>query len=109
MKIPHPLLVEYQNLPKKSVCFVFPSRKDPGIPINNLRKTILVACAKAKVRSFTLKDLRHSFNTFLAEQGVSSKVRATLMGHTTTNMTDNVYTHATEKSLEEAMKKVLPG
>ena len=104
--IPAPLLAEYLSLPRISA-YVHPSSKDPEKPVHSPRKAVLHACEKAAVRHFTLKDLRHSFNTTMAEKGVTSKIRAALLGHTTTAMTDNVYTQAREKTLVEAMKRAM--
>ncbi|MFC1743128.1 tyrosine-type recombinase/integrase [Candidatus Riflebacteria bacterium] len=106
--IPTPLLEEYQKLHKDSITYVFPSKVNPGIPITDLRSEIKRACNMAGSHQFNLKDLRHSFNTTLAEKGFSAKVRSVLMGHSNPRITETVYTHAREKNLVDAMNASMP-
>jgi integrase len=52
-------------------------------------------------------SLRHAFNSFLANAGVSQEIRQKLTGHASAEM-NNLYTHHEMKVLLEATKK-LPG
>ncbi|MFC1745409.1 tyrosine-type recombinase/integrase [Candidatus Riflebacteria bacterium] len=107
MKIPALLLEDYKTTPKLSVIYVCPSKKNSGKPISDCRKAVKRACKTLGIVPFKLKNLRHSFNTQLSESGYGSKIRATLLGHTTTTMTENVYTIASEKILIEAMESII--
>ena len=54
-------------------------------------------------------DLRHTFGSALAEQGVPTKMIATLMGHSDTRVTE-IYMHAsTQATLSQAMTAALGG
>mgnify|MGYP003851408187 CR=1 FL=1 len=51
-------------------------------------------------------DLRHSFATLLAKHDVHPKIAAALLGHSTTAMTLEVYSHATDALKREAMRRL---
>lgn len=50
--------------------------------------------------------LRHTYCTRLAENGVGLKTAQYLMGHATIDMTANIYTHVTEKILQNDIQKL---
>jgi len=59
-----------------------------------VRHVFKPALRAAGIRNFRWKDLRHTYATRLnARNGVGMKTIATLLGHTTTRMTER-YTHA---------------
>src|SRR5262245_49371845 len=61
-----------------------------------VRQVFRSALRAAGIRDFRWKDQRHTYATRLnARNGVGMKTIATLLGHTTTRMTER-YTHATE-------------
>lgn len=80
-----------------------------GTPINpnNLRNRgflrILEAAGLPRIR---FHDLRHSYATFLALQGVSDTVMQRVLGHSTITITKNLYVHVLERQKEEAARKV---
>ncbi len=51
-------------------------------------------------------DLRHSYTTALAKQGVHPKVAAALLGHASTTMTLEVYSHVTDAMKREAVERL---
>jgi integrase len=57
---------------------------------------------KRKFTKRTFHSLRHSFNSALANLGVSQEVRKKLTGHSSDGMNDR-YTHLQEESLKKAM------
>jgi integrase len=61
---------------------------------------------KQRFNRLTFHSLRHSFNSALANAGVSQEIRMRLTGHSSTAMNDR-YTHQALKPLEQAMS-VLP-
>ena len=61
---------------------------------------------KQKFNRLTFHSLRHSFNSALANAGVSQELRMKLTGHSSVGMNDR-YTHHALKPLEQAML-VLP-
>lgn len=69
-------------------------------------KDLKRACARAGISKFSFNDLRRSFASHLVRAGVSLKVVATLLGHSTTAMVDRVYGHLAEEQLGAAMKRL---
>ena len=61
---------------------------------------------KSKFTRLTFHSLRHSFNSALANAGVSQELRMRLTGHSSVGMNDR-YTHQALKPLQQAMS-VLP-
>lgn len=59
------------------------------------------ACARAGVR-FRFHDLRHTYNSALAEAGVDVAVRQLLLGHAHAGTTDR-YTHLSERHVTDAL------
>ena len=50
-------------------------------------------CREANVEGYTVHSLRHTFATRCAEAGIAPSVTQKWMGHSTVDMTLNVYTH----------------
>lgn len=57
---------------------------------------------------FTLKSMRHSFATRLFEKGINDKIRSAWLGHSSTNMTNNVYTHILNDIEQQQALKIDP-
>ena len=51
-------------------------------------------------------DLKHTFCTMLAEQGVDIKTASVLMGHSDIKMTANIYTHISDKQKKKAIQNL---
>ena len=60
---------------------------------------------KIHFNRLTFHSLRHSFNSTMAEAGVSQEIRMKLTGHSSIKMNDR-YTHTSIKPLEEAVSKM---
>lgn len=60
----------------------------------------------AKLPLVTFHDLRHSANSILAAAGVPAEVRAAILGHSSTRITDDIYTHVVGDSMRQAMDRV---
>jgi integrase len=60
---------------------------------------------KIHFNRLTFHSLRHSFNTVLAEAGVSQETRMRLTGHSSLVM-NTLYTHTGMKQLEDAVDKM---
>ena len=57
-------------------------------------------------QDLTPYNLRHTYATELAEKGVPIKTAQYLLGHSDIRVTANIYTHITEKLIEEARTKI---
>lgn len=66
-----------------------------GTPINpsNLRRSFYRITAKAGVTKVTFHELRHGFLSHLLFSGVDSKVAASIAGHSSTRITNDIYQH----------------
>ena len=93
------LLAVLRTLPsrlKSEWVFPNPAGTGPLAADSWVRHVFRPALRTAGIRDFRWKDLRHTYATRLnARNGVGMKTIATLLGHTTTRMTER-YTHATE-------------
>src|SRR5207245_3286072 len=60
----------------------------------------------AGIRYFRFHDLRHTFNTRLMEAGVLQDVRKALMGHSSGEEVNSLYTHVELPVKREAIRKL---
>jgi integrase len=60
-----------------------------GGSLTEIKRSFKTACRLAGIKDFTFHDLRHTFATRLKEAGVDKISRRDLLGHTTTEMTDD--------------------
>lgn len=56
---------------------------------------------------YTLHSLRHTFASILYDRGVDLKSISVTMGHSSTRVTDETYTHIFKESIEKKIKKVI--
>jgi len=89
------ILAEY-----KRGCFsnlMFPSRLKPDQPIDpcHIRKRLQEILKRAGCPRVRFHDLRHTFVTLSLEHGMDLKTLSTIIGHTYSSTTLNVYTHIT--------------
>jgi integrase len=80
--------------PAKDRDFVFLNRSSKPIRASNLRRTWRKLRAKHGLPAdFRIYDLRHMHASVLAAAGVASKVIAERLGHGSTRITDDTYSH----------------
>lgn len=77
-----------------------------GRPAKCVKRAFEKACAKAGLEDVTRYTLRHTFANQLFEQGVTEKVIADLMGHTTAQTTQRHYIKTNMSMMREAMNAV---
>ena len=77
----------------------------PGKPIVSLRKPWVNLCAAAKIRDLRLHDLRHSFASIGAADGLSLQVIGALLGHTQPTTTAR-YAHLAASPLHDAVDAI---
>ncbi|NBO09967.1 MAG: site-specific integrase, partial [Actinobacteria bacterium] len=75
--------------------------------INNQAKASKITGKGRAFSALSFHSLRHSFNSEMANKGVSQELRRHLTGHATDRMNDG-YSHFTKKLLKKAVAK-LPG
>jgi integrase len=75
-------------------------------PISRIKTAWKGALRRAGVRTFRFHDLRHAFNTRLLEAGVMQEVRKALMGHSSGEDVNSIYTHIELPAKREAIQKL---
>jgi integrase len=88
-------------------------RKPEGIvftfdkqPISRIKTAWKGALRRAGLRPIRFHDLRHCFNTRLLEAGVMQEVRKSLMGHSSGEDVNSIYTHVELPVKREAIQKL---
>jgi integrase len=80
--------------------------EQPDRPIKGVRKAHDAAMARAGIQDhFRLYDLRHTYATRAAQAGVDVLTLASLLGHTSVQMTSR-YVHPTDQHKQEAAQKL---
>ena len=75
--------------------------KRPGTHLVSLQKPWKLVCAKAKVKNCRIHDLRHSYASFAAADGLSLHMIGKLLGHKVPATTAR-YAHLAEDALQRA-------
>ena len=94
--------------PVPRVRWLFPALTGgPMSPQNFVRRHFLPLAAKAGLpEGIRLHDLRHTFATLAALGGVPMHVTARQLGHSTTRMTAEVYSHVLPEMQREVVRRV---
>ena len=88
----------------QSTGFVFPSPRTGG-KLFDLKKSFRKAVDDAGIRNFRFHDLRHTFATRLADEGVDVIVLQKILGHSDVRTT-MIYTHASNAAMHQAVEKL---
>jgi integrase len=89
---------------KKIGAQVFPGRFGVG-PLTDIKKSWATICAAADLRDVHLHDLRHTYASLLASDGISLPIIGQLLGHTQPGTTAR-YAHLFDNPLREATTRV---
>jgi integrase len=94
-----------RSLPRRAASdFVFPG-SHPGKPMVTLRKPWVQLCAAANLEGVRLHDLRHSFASIGAANGLSLPIIGKLLGHSQP-MTTARYAHLAASPLHHAVDAI---
>lgn len=104
IKLNAPALRLLKTLPRSDNPFIFPS-PGTGRPSTSLHFPWERIRQRAELEGLRLHDLRHSFASFLINDGVSIYVVQKLLGHTQIKATQR-YAHLTEHTLGEAANSI---
>ncbi len=77
-----------------------------GQPIHQIKTAWKAAIRRAGIRYLRFHDLRHTFNTRLMEAGVMQEIRKALMGHSSGEDVNSIYTHVELPAKREAIRKL---
>lgn len=92
---------------------LFGMRKPSGVvftyddaPIHRIKTGWAGAIRRAGIPRYRFHDLRHSFNSRLADLGVIADVRKELMGHSSGGDVNSIYTHIELSTLRDAIRRL---
>ena len=77
-----------------------------GRPIHRIKTAWKAAVRRAGIRYFRFHDLRHCFNSRLVEAGVLQDVRKALMGHSSGEEVNSLYTHIELPLKRDAIRRL---
>ena len=77
-----------------------------GRPLHRIKTAWKATLRRAKLRYFRFHDLRHTFNTRLMEAGVAQETRKSIMGHSSGEDVNSIYTHVELPLKREAIRKL---
>lgn len=77
-----------------------------GQPIRAIKTAWKATIRRAGIRYYRFHDLRHAFNTRLMEAGVMQEIRKALMGHSSAEEVNSIYTHVELPAKREAIRKL---
>jgi integrase len=86
---------------QEGLVFTFKDR-----PIKRIKTAWKATIRRAGIRYSRFQDLRHTFNTRLMEAGVIQDVRKALMGHSSGEEVNSLYTHVELPVKREAIRKL---
>jgi integrase len=87
--------------------YVFVTESGTWLSGKTLNRDVLPAVLKkAKLAPTTLYGLRHTGVSLFAETGAHLRVAADIAGHSTTDLTANVYTHTGEAQHRDAVERI---
>ncbi len=93
--------------PPNNLDLVFPNGEGKPINDSNLRSRIFdPGLKKAKIPKIRFHDLRHCYASFLIDQGESPKYIQTQMGHSSINVTFDIYGHLMKDTNQEAATRL---
>lgn len=97
-----------EGLPKRSL-YLFPDPKDDGKPINiyDMRLVVQQAMVAAGVTKVRVHDLRHSAGNALKQAGVDDRTISDILGHSTTQITRDIYLQTKREEMEKALGKIV--
>ncbi len=75
-------------------------------PIRKLKTGWAGALRRAGLPHYRFHDLRHAFNSRLADLGIIADIRKELMGHSRGGDVNSIYTHVEIATLREAIKRL---
>jgi integrase len=85
---------------------VFTTQHGTPINPNDLSKAIVRISKDAGIRRIGLHDLRHSCASFLLAQGVPPRVVMEILGHSTIDVTMNIYGHVMLDAQRKALRHI---
>jgi integrase len=94
------------DIPEEWAGFIFLSRKGEPVKNSTYDTALFKICDKAGIRRFSMHVLRHTFATRCIEADMRPKTLQRLLGHSSIQITMNLYVHVTEEEKQKEMDLV---
>ena len=103
-----PMVAEALGKVAGTSLYLFPQPGDDGRPVHPTRiyHWTMAALEDAELPKIRFHDLRHSANNILKQLGVDATTRRDILGHSTTLVTENVYTQTVSAEMVTAMGRI---
>jgi site-specific recombinase XerD len=85
---------------------IFATRNGRPISQRNMQRVWRRVTERAGVEHRGIHHLRHTYGTNLAEQGVHERAAQQLLGHADSRTTREIYTHVSEKMMDDAVRAI---
>lgn len=85
---------------------VFPNRTGRPLEEVTVRKAFRRICARAGMPPIRLHDLRHTAATLMLQAGIHPKIVSERLGHSSVNITLNLYSHVNPTMQQDAAEKL---
>lgn len=95
-----------KEIPEEWKEFIFLSRKGEPVKNSTYDTALFKICDKVGVKRFSMHVLRHTFATRCIEAGMKPKTLQKLLGHSSIQITMNLYVHVTEDEKQKEMELV---
>jgi integrase len=84
--------------------FVFATKTGEPVDPRNIQRSVHIACKKAGLPAVSPHTLRHSAATTMLEAGIPIHVVSRQLGHSSINVTVDVYGHVSDDGAKAAME-----
>ena len=86
---------------------IFSTSNGTPIDARNFNHHLKLLCIKAGIRSITSHVFRHTFITNAVKNNVDPRLLKRIVGHSSVEVADAIYTHLAVNDLREAMDKII--
>ncbi len=94
-----------QKLKKENYVFVFSSKAETILSARNVSRGFSTILENANLPNhFSIHTLRHTFATRLIEKGANPKVISDILGHSSIQITLDIYGHVMPNKKQEAIE-----
>ena len=87
-------------------CFLFTNNRGNPIEPRRLLCHFKMLLQEAGLKNMRFHNLRHTFATRCLECGIELKIVSKVLGHSTIQITADLYTHVTNRTMRNAMSKL---
>lgn len=95
-----------REIPEEWSEYIFLSRKGEPVKNSTYDTALFKICDKVGIERFSMHVLRHTFATRCIEAGMKPKTLQKLLGHSSIQITMNLYVHVTEEEKKKEIELV---